>query len=68
MDPPSAGSVPCPTCGADVSVSLPRSATKERVTATPDRELEEEVEDDPRTRCLTFVCSADHEVHVYFVW
>jgi hypothetical protein len=69
MDPPSAGTVPCPECGKDVSVSLPRSATRRTVTAEPDDELDGVTDDaEQRTRRLSFTCPVDHDVYVYFEW
>lgn len=49
-------------------VSVPRSAGELTVTAEPDPDLDDGVENGPRARCITATCPAGHVVHVYFDW
>lgn len=55
--------LPCPQCGSEVKMGLPRGATVKSVTAAERAEPAA-----PRRKMRSLVCHNDHELHVVFEW
>jgi hypothetical protein len=62
------GSVPCPECGEDARVGLPRSAVLEAVTRRPSPEIDDEYTDptESRKKRRRSACRDGHAFYVYF--